>query len=442
MPPRKAAAQAAEPQVTVDSIYEAGERLASSEDEGDYKFLLGALKSGPSEKRAALQFIARYASKFPKQNKATIAAVKEAASDADEQVRLTVFKELGKFLAIDRAQVIEILFLGLGDSDEKVLALVKSQLKKIFDEGGEEFQNELFENIQKMKDEAQARLVDFIRENVQFNEETAAKVIPVLAAAFKTNVKEGLLLFRKTRKLLKEEDWQPLVDELIARFDRSLDKQFGPVMEHLLIPLLDNTKCMGEHARTQLIASIGTKVIPKWEELTDAQKVGVLQKIAELARDCDNGEVIANIYQKIFLNINTEKVNFSVVEALLFAFLRLAKKFPKVASQQVGTVLVLTGQPNEAEGVEESDEVLEKFKSKLEAIKGVCEAFIDSCEQEIKKAKDGRGQGPYVRDSQGEKGWWQHQEAVLAPSLFVSAPGQGTIDSVLGVRQEQGQEVR
>ena len=132
MPPRKAAAQAAEPQVTVDSIYEAGERLASSEDEGDYKFLLGALKSGPSEKRAALQFIARYASKFPKQNKATIAAVKEAASDADEQVRLTVFKELGKFLAIDRAQVIEILFLGLGDSDEKVLALVKSQLKKIF----------------------------------------------------------------------------------------------------------------------------------------------------------------------------------------------------------------------------------------------------------------------------------------------------------------------
>ena len=389
MPPKKAAAQAAsEPEVTVDSIYEAGERLASSENENDFKFLLNAFKAGPKEKVAGIQFLARYADKFPKHAKAVMAAVKGAAGDADEQVRTTVYRELGKFTQLDRPQVTEILFSGMGDSDEKVLSIVRNQLKKLFDEGGEEFQTELFGNIQTMKDEAQARLVDFIRENVQFTEESASKVVPVLAAAFKTNVKEGLLLFRKTHKLLKEEEWKPLIDDLIGRFDRSLDKQFDQVIEHLLIPLLDNTRCMGEEARTKLVASIGTKVLAKWSELPDPQKLGILQRLAELARDCEEPQVVENLYKNVFLTADTVKINFSIVEALLFAFLRLAKKFPKAASQQIGVVLVMTGQPNEAEGVPESDELHDQFKSKIEAIKAVCDPFIDQCEAKIKAAKE------------------------------------------------------
>lgn len=391
MPPKKAAA-AAEPAVTVDAIYEAGERLASSENEADFKLLLSALKAGPKEKIAGIQFLARYAGKFPKQAKATMTSVKAAATDADEQVRLAVFRELQKFAPIDADEVSEIMFTGLGDSEERIVELVRGQLKRAYDEGGEEFHNLFFEKIQSQKDQAQAQMVDFVRENIKFDEENAQKLLPVLQAAFKTSVKEGLLLFRKTRRLLKEEDWKPLVMELVTRFDNSLEKQFAPVMEHLLIPLLDNTKCMGEEARGKLIDSIGTKVLPRWDELQTAQKVGILQKVAELARDCHDEEVLVNLYKNAFLTLNTEQVNFSIIEAVLFALTRLARIFAKTASQLVGTVLVYTGQPSESEGVTESEEAQAEFKAKVEAIKAVCDPFIECCEAQIQEAKRATGE--------------------------------------------------
>ena len=386
MPPKKATS-GSKSSVTVDSIYEAGERLATSENEADFKVLLSGLEAGPREKVAAIQFLARYADKFPKSAKTTMSGIKSASTDEDESVRTTVYRELAKFTPLDAAEVNEIMFAGLGDSDEKIVATIRTQMKKIFDEGGEEFQNAFFEAIPKQKAQAQAQMVDLVRENMTFTEESASKLIPVLEAAFKTNVKEGLLLFRKNRKLLKEEDWKPLIDELVVRFDNSLKKQFEQVLEHLLAPILDNTKCMGEDARRKLVETIGLKILPKWAELKNSQKIAILQNVSEMARDCENEQVLENLYKNVFLTLNTEKVNFSIVEGLLFAFLRLARKFPKTASQLIGMVLVYTGQPSESEGVQENEDSQAEFRSKIEAVKAVCDPFIEQCELNIKNAK-------------------------------------------------------
>jgi hypothetical protein len=78
---------------------------------------------------------------------------------------------------------------------------------------------------------------------VVFTDANAELLLATLRVAFTSHVREGLVLFRKNRNLLKEADWKPLARELVERFDNSLVAAFDAVIAHLLEPLLDNTRC-------------------------------------------------------------------------------------------------------------------------------------------------------------------------------------------------------
>lgn len=308
-------------------------------------------------------------------------------------MRKEFYRQLPRFVEVGGNEFNEILFAGLGDDDEKIVTTVRDQIKRSFD-GSDEFKEAFFNGIETQKPKAQAQMVDLVRESMTFDEESAQRLVPVLTSAFKTCVKPGLELFRKNKRLLSEETWKPLVDKLIDRLDRSLDSQFAAVVAELLPAFLDNTRAIGPDAAKRLTTIIGAKVLPKWEQLPAALKLELVQRITELARDAEDATIMENLYNQVFLSIdpNASSQNFSILEATLFAFMRLAKMFPNVASNLVGTQWFVTGQPGESEGVHQDPKKYNEFKVRIEKVKELCEPYIERCEMEIKAVKGQKGE--------------------------------------------------
>lgn len=397
MPPKKAAAQAP---IDFETLSKACDRMDESPKEEDYKTCLKAMQSTEAKiKILAIQYLSSFCDQFPKQMNETAKCFKAAANDSEEQVQMRVFRGLPNITGISAEDVNEILIAGLSSTNAQIIKDVQGRLKQKLAEDPE-FQKTLLSTISTQSETAQANMIAFIRENVTFTEENGSDLIPVLKSAFYSNVKEGLLLFRKNKRFLKEEDWKPLIDELIDRFDAGLNdsEQMDLIIKNLLDPLLDNTRCMGDEASGKLLDVIAVKILPNFAKVEAPVKIVVLQKIADLGNRCTNEQVLKNVYEYAFLPIakDSQSLNFSIIEAVLFALTRLAKKFPKVTSNLIGTLLVYTGQPGELEGVTEDPERYTDFRDRISNIKDVVQAFIEFWEGEIQKVK---GQ----KDEEGRK---------------------------------------
>ena len=91
--------------------------------------------------------------------------------------------------------------------------------------------------------------------------------------------------------------------------------------------------------------------------------------------------VLDEVYNKVFLTFpksSDEPVNMSLVEATLFALCKLARRFSKAASRLIGTVLIRTGQPGEADEVREDEGKQREFRERLENLVNVCGMFIET----------------------------------------------------------------
>jgi hypothetical protein len=96
------------------------------------------------------------------------------------------------------------------------------------------------------------------------------------------------------------------------------------------------------------------------------------------------------LYKFVFLTIPVSgPLNFSVIEAVLFGLLRLARSFPAAAAKAIGQILVFTGQPGEAAGVAENAAVNAGFRSRIEYILAVVEPFIQQADALLKAARAG-----------------------------------------------------
>jgi hypothetical protein len=376
--------------LTLDSVYECTGRLDSdSPNEADYKTLLSALKSGPREKVVAAQALSRFISKFPKQLSATLTALKALSDDDEVQVRRTLYQEITKFGQFDQKEVNSILLAGLGDSDERIVQYVVGRISSAFTGTDTAFQTAFISSIGSQSAQAQAKMVDIISESFAFTEENAATLIPILNAAFTSNVKEGLLLFRKHRKLLNEDDWKPLVLDLVRRFDRSLDGSFDDVIAHLLEPLLDNTRCLGDDACALLGNTLGVKVLPKFAQVSPPQQIVLIRGVADLAVQSSNPAVLSNLYQFVFLTIPISgPLNFSIIEAVLFGLLRLARAFPAAAAKVIGKILIFTGQPGEAAGIAENEALYAEFQARLRYVLSAVVAFLEAADAQLKAVRD------------------------------------------------------
>ncbi|KAH0795614.1 apoptosis inhibitor 5-like protein API5 isoform X1 [Histomonas meleagridis] len=378
MPPKGKAVN-----VTANMLIDCNEKMGGTDSpaENDFKLLLAgaSAKSDIQVRRLSAQLIPRFAEKFPKQINVAVSSMVELSKDDDDNVRLTAIKGIVKFYNDDKAAVISVLLNALGDTNEKIVEFVEPVVIERL-ETDEEFKSIFSKSLSKLKPESQCKMVGYIRDKIKFTEETVPELLEVIQIALKSCVVEGLRLYGKNKKLISEEQSQPLIDELLELLDNSLESNFDEVVNNLMVQILHFTRTIGNYSTTKLLNILTKRVMPKYESLPIEVKIAVIQKIADVARDVEGEELINEVYNRVFLKLpksTDEAVNFTLAEATLFAFYRLAQKFSSAASKLIGTVLVRTGQPDEADDVNEDQEKQNEFRERLENLLQLAVAFGD-----------------------------------------------------------------
>ena len=373
--------------MSVQGLYDASTRITEAEtpEEADFKILLAGAEAGTEEQTVAAQLICRHVDKFPAHGEAAVQALIALAKSADEGVRRNALRELPKLLSIDKKAVAAELFKFLGDADQTVVSIVSPVVHRNL-ANDKEFRELFLAAIPEATPECQCKMIQIVRTDMKFGEEEVEQAVAVLQAAFKTCVVDGLRLYGKTKKILGDRG-TPLIDELLTRLDNSLDANFDDVVK-LLVPLLQFTRTMGDDETKKMMDIIAEKVMPKWENLDVSVQLEILHKIVAVPRLVDSEKMIKFVYD-IFLTFPKEvpehAVNYSIIEATLWAFIKLAFVQSKVASNLIGTLLVLTGQPQESEGVEEDDSKYQEFKARLETVQSMSELFVEDAVAKIKQ---------------------------------------------------------
>lgn len=386
MPPKAAA-----------SLDDALKRLLENPDspsESDFKVLLAAAspKSDDKQKTSAATYITDYIEKFPKQQKAAIDALIQLADCDSYSAKLNAVRNLKKVYTLDKNRVIDALINAFADESDQICDTAYETLERNL-KSDEELKTVLLEKLSSAKSKSQTNLVRLITSNVQFNEENVKQLLDVLDAALKSSVLPGLQLYRKYRKIIPNEQFQPLVDDLLTRLENDLkdDKKVKEVSEELLVPLFKFTKTLGNESTTRLLRIIANEVLPNFDQLSSPKKIEVIQKIANVSNYADTDNLLKHLYEKIFLTFPTENkgpINFSIIEATLWAFMNLARKFNSTASKLIGTTICYTGQPGEADESNEDEEKHNAFQKRIEYISSVAPEFVNSCDGEIQLYKN------------------------------------------------------
>lgn len=378
--------------ITRETLIDCNERMSQSEkpSEADFKILLSAIKSNDEVKQDAAKLIPRYAEKFPAQMKTTIEAMTELSKSENSDIRAIAIKGAAKFYESNKKEITSILLERLGDEDARIVEIVEPIIERNL-ENDEEFRGIFLESLQSQKPESQCKMIDLIRDKIQFNEENVPQLLEIIQIAFKSCVVEGLRLYGRNKKLISEEQAQPLIDNLLELLDNSLESNFDGVVNTLLVQILKFTRTIGQASTTKLLNILSTRLMPKFDSLPIEVKIAVIQKIADVSRSVETEDLLVQIYNKIFLKFpktSQEQVNLSLIEATLFAIYRLSQKFNKAASKLIGTVLVRTGQPGEADDVSEDETKQAEFKERLENFKTLATAFKDQCKAKYISIKE------------------------------------------------------
>ena len=371
--------------VTVEQLYELESNISSgkSTSEADFKTILSAKSASADSKKVAAMFIPRHFEKFPKLAKQAVAAMVDLTSASEVEVRVQAVREISKMIDADRAAITKALLSSLGD-DEAAVSDASSQIVIGRLKDDPEFKKDFLASITKESGSAKQKMVDFARDEITFGEEDVEQLLEIIQSALQSCVKEGLRLYGKNKNIVSEEKVKPLVDELLERVTKALDGKFDESVDELLIPILPFTRTLGDEATTKILDIIATRVMPKIENISNDKKITILQKVAETARLVEGDRMIKELYEHVFLKFPTKgEVNMSVVEATLWAFVKLATTQTSTASKLIGTILVYTGQPGEGEDTEENEEHKEAFRSRLEYLEKVAPTFVDQCQNNI-----------------------------------------------------------
>lgn len=388
--------------ITVQQLYEISSKITESDspNEADFRTILSAVKSDKDQRKLAAQLIPQHAEKFTKQHKAAVTAQTTLVSDSDPLVRFEAVKNISKLMTCDQKTVLETLIKCLTDDDPRIVQISSPVIARTINSDSTALAT-IIESLKSQTPEAQCNLIDIIKDNVKFDEENKDKLLIVVESALTSNVFEGLKLLKRNKALVEDETRVQLIEKLVTRLENSLASNFEPVTSEILLPMLRFTRVLGDESLKKILGIIADQVLPKTEQLAENVKIQLLQRIVDLNKLVEGNNMITNVYNHVFLSFPKEEgeINFSVVEATLFAFLKLAKKDYKTASKLAATVFVFTGQPGEADDVED-EEKHKEFVSRLEYIQSQCQPFIDHFKNLITVAK---ANTTLSQDEKGEK---------------------------------------
>lgn len=378
--------------VTRQMLIDCNERMSQTEKpaEADLKILISAIKSEDDIKKDAAMLISRYADKFPTKTDDIISAMIELSKSENSDVRFVAVKGVIKFYESNKKEISDILLESLGDADERIVKIVEPVVERNL-ENDEEFRAIFLESLQNQKSESQCKMVALIRDKIQFDEENIPQLLEIIQISFKSCVVEGLKLYKRNKKLISEEQAQSLIDDLLELLDNSLESNFEAVVNTLLVQILKFTRVIGQVSTTKLLNIVNTRLMPKFDSLPIEVKIAVIQKIVDVSRSVDTENLLVQIYNKIFLKFpksTQEQVNLSLIEATLFAIYRLSQRFNKTASMLIGTILVRTGQPGEADEVTEDETKQAEFRERLENFKTLATAFKEQCKAKYVSIKE------------------------------------------------------
>lgn len=363
---------------TKDEFHALNEKLQSKPVEADYKQILAGAKGDDEIKVMTARIIPQYYKEFPKSQKDALEALKTLAGDANADVQIWAVRGLKDNFVANEDDVAKVVYTVLGSENATVSDAAKKIVSDAF--SNEEFAKTFTSQIKDQTPAAQAKMIAIATEKITFTEETVEQLLSVIESALNCAVEEGLILMSKNKKIIPEEKRVALVNQLLDNLDASLDSQFDEVVDSLLVTILKFGHSFGQLGRLYNI--VADKVLPKFEQVPIDKKIRIVQLVADNAQNAEDAKILEQLYNNVYLKFPVEvsedtKINFSLLEATLYAFYNLAKKFPRKASELNGILLFITGQPGENDGISEDAEKKNQFRARLNGINTVAKSFVD-----------------------------------------------------------------
>lgn len=386
MPPKAKAAAVP----TMEEFHQIKARLDEKPEEADFAKVIAGAKGDEQVKSSVARIIPLYVKQFPKSEKAAVDALKALAGDASAEVTIYALKGLKAFFSANDDSVASVIYKALNNEDEHVVDVAA---KLITEEiaNNEEYKKKFIGQIKDQEDQAQVKMVQIAREKYQFTEENVDELLGLIDVCFDSCVAEGLKLLRFNKKIITDEKKEPLATKLINNLSASLDSDFENVTGSLLTDIMYYIPSIGQAGK--ILGLVAEKVLPKFDQIAAENKIKILQLIADNAKEADEPIILENFYNKVYLTFPKAydaqtKINFSLLEAALYAFFNLARRFSHKASELTGELLVITGQPNENEGLTESADKKEEFVSRLKNVDPIAEKFVEYWKGKMEASKE------------------------------------------------------
>lgn len=371
--------------VTVEVLYKyfgvlADAKEKAGEHEAEYLAILEAVKGGPSEKRLASQFIARFFKYFPNCAEKALDAQFDLCEDDDVTIRKQAIKDLPSLCrgALEHVPKISNVLTQLLQSDDNTeLSLVQCSLITLLKVDPKGTLGGIFTQILQGEDIIRERAIKFLKNKmVTLDDDLWTKDVEDFVIAETRKVLQDVtgdefMAFMKILSSLKSmktmQGRQQMVEIVAEQAD--LDKEFDAsdpdVVDRLIQCLKQVVPLFSKNVHsTRFFVYMCDNVLPVLNEVTGSEEddgqqgaldiqLEILKLFAEMSEHCGQIEKVeerANVIYNTLIEFmplppseenlentdsNTEpKLLFSHVECLMYAFHQVAGKCPQILAAE------------------------------------------------------------------------------------------------------------
>ncbi|KAL6553487.1 hypothetical protein OROGR_007329 [Orobanche gracilis] len=407
-------AEATDDSRDIEKLYEYGEKLNEAKDKSqnqkDYKGIIGAANGSVKAKQLAAQMIPKFFKYFPELTEQALDQHLYLCEDEELGVRVQAIRGLPLFCKDTPehlAKIVDILsqLLIAGDNVERdavhkaLMSLlrqdVKTSLTALFkhigstdDRNAEDLSSwegirekvlcfirdkvfPLKAELLKPKDEMERHITNLVKQNLQ----------DVTAAEFKLfmNFLKSLSLFGQNAPVERVQELVEIIEgqaDLDAQFNVSDADHIDRFISCLQMAL---PFFMRGASSSKFFNYLTKQIIPVFDKLPEERKRDLLKNLAECspyAKPQDSRQLLPSVVQllkKYMVRRKIEEINFTCIECLLYAFHHLAHKTPNASNSLCGYKIV-TGQPSDRLG-EDFSEQYKDFTERLSTVEELAKAM-------------------------------------------------------------------
>ncbi|XP_063227604.1 apoptosis inhibitor 5 [Bacillus rossius redtenbacheri] len=336
-----------------------------SEHEEDYLEILKAVKGSSKEKRLASQFIARFFKHFPQHANMAIEALFDLCEDEDVAIRKQAIKDLPSLCKDSKeyiTRVADILAQLLQAEDTTELAVVNNSLMSLLGINPKGTLTGIFAQILDGEDYIRERCIKFLatklkvlepdvinKEMQDFIISETKKVIQDVTAEEFHQLMDLLAWTRLSHSVSGQQELVGIVAEqaeLTREFDPAHDQDCVDKLIQCFSLALPYFSSQVDSSR--FVSYMCDQVLPKLSLIVSPDEgsnpqLEILKLFAELCTHCGalekSEEKLDKLYNKLIeympLPVDPEsseepRLEFSIVECLMYAFHRLARHSPEV----------------------------------------------------------------------------------------------------------------